>query len=409
MPKLIINNREIEVPAGITLIQACELAGVEIPRFCYHERLSIAGNCRMCLVEVAGMPKPVASCAMSVGDLRPGRDGTPPMIITDSPTVKTRARGRARVPAHQPPARLPDLRPGRGMRFAGPDHGLRLRRRPLPGQQTRGGGQISRASDRHLHDALHPLHALCALHDRGRRRGRPRRHRPRRGYGDHHLSGAGHTVEPLGQRGRSLPGRRAHLQALRLQRAALGADQDALDRHDGRARQRHPRRCARARGHAHPAPRQRRHQRGVDLGQGAPCVGRLAHPAARPPLCQAERHAREGHLERGVRHHRRQAQGARRRALRRDRRRPRRRRGDVRAEAAKRAARLAQYRLPPGRRGARSGARARHLPVQLDHRRHRQGRRDPAYRDRSAPRSAGLECPHPQARASDSRQAPRRR
>ena len=93
MPKLIIDNREIEVPAGITLIQACELAGVEIPRFCYHERLSIAGNCRMCLVEIAGMPKPVASCAMSVGDLRPGRDGTPPTIITDSATVKKAREG----------------------------------------------------------------------------------------------------------------------------------------------------------------------------------------------------------------------------------------------------------------------------------------------------------------------------
>ncbi len=93
MPKLIIDNREIEVPAGITLIQACELAGVEIPRFCYHERLSIAGNCRMCLVEIAGMPKPVASCAMSVGDLRPGRDGMPPTIITDSATVKKAREG----------------------------------------------------------------------------------------------------------------------------------------------------------------------------------------------------------------------------------------------------------------------------------------------------------------------------
>ena len=84
MPKLIIDGKEHDLPNGITLIQACELAGIEIPRFCYHERLSIAGNCRMCLVEVAGMPKPVASCAMSVNDLRPGRDGTPPTIITDS-------------------------------------------------------------------------------------------------------------------------------------------------------------------------------------------------------------------------------------------------------------------------------------------------------------------------------------
>ena len=60
----------------MTLIQACELVGIEIPRFCYHERLSIAGNCRMCLVEVVGgPPKPTASCAMQVKDLRPGPEG----------------------------------------------------------------------------------------------------------------------------------------------------------------------------------------------------------------------------------------------------------------------------------------------------------------------------------------------
>ena len=93
MPKLIINGKEHDVPDGITLIQACELAGVEIPRFCYHERLSIAGNCRMCLVEVIGMPKPVASCAMSVNDLRPSRDGTPPTILTHSETTRKAQEG----------------------------------------------------------------------------------------------------------------------------------------------------------------------------------------------------------------------------------------------------------------------------------------------------------------------------
>jgi NADH-quinone oxidoreductase subunit G len=93
MPKLIIDGKEHEVPDGITLIQACELVGIEIPRFCFHERLSIAGNCRMCLIEVAGIPKPVASCAMGVNDLRPGRDGTPPTIITNSETVKKAREG----------------------------------------------------------------------------------------------------------------------------------------------------------------------------------------------------------------------------------------------------------------------------------------------------------------------------
>jgi NADH-quinone oxidoreductase subunit G len=90
---LVIDGKTIEVEDGITLIQACEQAGVEIPRFCYHERLSIAGNCRMCLVEVAGMPKPVASCAMGVNDLPPNKDGSPKVISTTSPMVKKAREG----------------------------------------------------------------------------------------------------------------------------------------------------------------------------------------------------------------------------------------------------------------------------------------------------------------------------
>ena len=94
MPKkLIIDGQEIEVEDGITLLQACEQAGVEIPRFCYYERLSIAGNCRMCLVEVVGMPKPQASCALGVNDLPPNRDGSPKIINTRSPMVKKAREG----------------------------------------------------------------------------------------------------------------------------------------------------------------------------------------------------------------------------------------------------------------------------------------------------------------------------
>jgi NADH-quinone oxidoreductase subunit G len=94
MPKqLIIDGTPIEVEDGITLIQACEQAGVEIPRFCYHERLSIAGNCRMCLVEVQGSPKPVASCAMGVNDLPPNKDGSPKVINTRTPMVKKAREG----------------------------------------------------------------------------------------------------------------------------------------------------------------------------------------------------------------------------------------------------------------------------------------------------------------------------
>jgi NADH-quinone oxidoreductase subunit G len=94
MPKqLIIDGTAVEVEDGITLIQACEQAGVEVPRFCYHERLSIAGNCRMCLIEVQGMPKPVASCAMGVNDMPPNKDGSPKVINTLSPMVKKAREG----------------------------------------------------------------------------------------------------------------------------------------------------------------------------------------------------------------------------------------------------------------------------------------------------------------------------
>jgi NADH-quinone oxidoreductase subunit G len=86
MPKLTVDGIELEVPAGATVLQACELAGKEIPRFCYHERLSIAGNCRMCLVEVKpGPPKPQASCAL------PAAEGQ--IISTDSPMVKLAREG----------------------------------------------------------------------------------------------------------------------------------------------------------------------------------------------------------------------------------------------------------------------------------------------------------------------------
>lgn len=94
MPRqLIIDGQAIEADDDMTLIQACEMAGADIPRFCYHERLSIAGNCRMCLVEVQGGPKPVASCAMGVKDLPPNKDGTPKEIFTNSALVKKAREG----------------------------------------------------------------------------------------------------------------------------------------------------------------------------------------------------------------------------------------------------------------------------------------------------------------------------
>ena len=85
MPKIIVNNTEVEFEDGMTVLQACELAGAEIPRFCYHEKLSIAGNCRMCLVEMEKSPKPIASCAM------PATDGM--KINTNTPLVEKARKG----------------------------------------------------------------------------------------------------------------------------------------------------------------------------------------------------------------------------------------------------------------------------------------------------------------------------
>ncbi len=93
MTKLIVDGTEVDVPADFTLLQACEAAGAEIPRFCFHERLSIAGNCRMCLVELKGAPKPVASCAWGVRDCRPGPNGEPPVVNTKTPLVRKAREG----------------------------------------------------------------------------------------------------------------------------------------------------------------------------------------------------------------------------------------------------------------------------------------------------------------------------
>ena len=91
MTKVYVNDVEVFMKQGSTALQACEAVGIEVPRFCYHERLSIAGNCRMCLVEIEKTPKPVASCAM------PLMEGM--KIYTDTPLVKKSSRSCFRVPS----------------------------------------------------------------------------------------------------------------------------------------------------------------------------------------------------------------------------------------------------------------------------------------------------------------------
>lgn len=97
MPTLTIDGTEVTVEPGTTVLQACEEVGVEVPRFCYHERLSIAGNCRMCLVDMEKAPKPIASCAMPAGDgmvihtnterVKKAREGVMEFLLINHPLI----------------------------------------------------------------------------------------------------------------------------------------------------------------------------------------------------------------------------------------------------------------------------------------------------------------------------------
>ncbi len=291
MPKVTVDGVELEVPQGATVLQACELAGKEIPRFCYHERLSIAGNCRMCLVEVApGPPKPQASCAL------PAADGQ--AIRTDTRDGQEGARGGDGVPAHQPPARLPDLRPGRRVRPPGPGDGLWPQLLPLRGEQAGDRRQIYGPGHQDLDDPLHPVHALHPLFRRrspGSTRSacstaaRTARSPPtssRRSAAS--LSGNLADVCPVG---------RVAAEAAELRDPAVGAAPGAWHRRHGRGRLQHPPRRPPAPGDAHPAAHQRGRERGVDQRQDAPPCRRAGPQPARPAVGARERQAARGELD----------------------------------------------------------------------------------------------------------------
>src|SRR6185437_8044479 len=157
------------------------------------------------------------------------------------------------IPADQPPAGLPDLRPGRRMRSAGSGDGLRDGPFPLRREQAGGERQESRPAGEDRDDPLHPLHALHPLHHRGRRCSRPGRDQPRRAHGSRHLCRKGAVLRTVGQHHRSLPGGRPDLQALCLCRPVVGADEGRWHRHPRRRWHQYPHRRPRARSAAHPA------------------------------------------------------------------------------------------------------------------------------------------------------------
>ena len=209
-----IDGRACEVARGAMVIEAADAAGIAIPRFCYHKKLTIAANCRMCLVEVERAPKPLPACATPVMD---GHEGL--HDVRHGPRRPALGDG---VLAHQSSPRLPHLRPGRGVRAPGPRHGLRARGVALHRTKARGSRQEPRASHRDRHDPLHPLHPLRAIRRRGGRASRARGDRARRGHAHRDLHRAQRRLGALGERHRRLPGGGAHLQALPVQGARLG-------------------------------------------------------------------------------------------------------------------------------------------------------------------------------------------
>ena len=291
MTKLIVDGKEIDVPADYTLLQACEARGRRDPALLLP-RASVDRR------QLPHVPRRTEGLAEARRLVRMGRARLPPRSERRTAGRQHQdadgeegARRRDGIPAHQSPARLPDLRPGRRVRPAGPGDGLWPRQFTLRRKQARRHRQEHGPARQDDHDALHPLHALHPLRGRSRRRRRDRRDRPRRRHGDHDLSRTRRVVGNVGQRDRPLPRRRADVEALQVQRPSVGADQDRIRRRDGRGRLRHPRRLARPRSDALPPARERRDQRRMDLRQDALRLGRPAPPASRHALHPQERQA----------------------------------------------------------------------------------------------------------------------
>ena len=192
--KLIVDGVEVDAPEAL---RCCRRASWPAPR---SRASATTSACRS---------PATAACAWSSGSARRSRSPRAPRpwatcrrtrtarrteIITKIATRREGARRRDGVPADQPPARLPDLRPGRRVRPAGPGDGLWPRRHALRREQARGRREVHGAAGQDGHDPLHPVHALRPLRDRSGRRARDRSRQPRRGRGDHDLSREGADV-----------------------------------------------------------------------------------------------------------------------------------------------------------------------------------------------------------------------
>ena len=271
MPKVKIDGVELEVPAGITVLQACELAGVEIPRFCYHERLSIAGNCRMCLVEVKpGPPKPQASCALPVADKQE-------IFTDDADSCKKARNGVMEFLLINHPLDCPICDQGgecdlqdQAMGYGFDRSRFHENKRAVPDKEL--GPLVKTSMNRCIHctRCIRFATEVAGVEELGATgRGESMEVTT---YVEHALSTelSGNLVDlcPVG----ALTSKPYAFEA-----RSWELSKTEVDRRDGRARRQHPHRHARRAGDARAAAPQRRRERGVDFRQDAPCLDGLRH------------------------------------------------------------------------------------------------------------------------------------
>jgi NADH-quinone oxidoreductase subunit G len=297
MAKIKVDGNEVEVPDHYTLLQVCEAAGAEVPRFCFHERLSIAGNCRMCLVEVkGGPPKPAASCAMGVRDMRPGPNGELPEVFTNTPMVKKAREGVMEFLLINHPLDCPICDQGgecdlqdQAMAFGMDNSRFHENKRAVEDKYI--GPLVKTIMNRCIHctRCVRFTTEVAGISELGLiGRGEDAEITT---YLEHAMTSElqGNVIDlcPVGA---------LTSKPYAFTGSSLGTAQDGIDRRDGCSRLGDPRRYARPRGHAHHAAHQRGGERGVDFRQDPLHLGRAAHPAPRPALRQGQWSSAAGKL-----------------------------------------------------------------------------------------------------------------
>ena len=276
------------------------MAGAEIPRFCFQERLSIAGNCRMCLIEVAGVPKPQASCAMAVKDLQPNKDGSPKVLSTRSPMVRKAREGVMEFLLINHPLDCPIC-------DQGGECDLQDQAMAYGVDQSRYRENKRAVEDKYLGALVKTSMNRCIQCTRCVRFATEVAGVPELG-----AIGRGEDMEITTYLEEAMT---SELQGNVVDLCPVGAltskpyafvarpwelnKTESIDVMDALG-SRHPHRHPRPRGDAHPAAHQRRRERGVDFRQDPPRGRRPAHAAARSAICARERPLASGNMDRGV-------------------------------------------------------------------------------------------------------------